>query len=634
MSEPKVFHTDSFTRGGQIFSHEWRMRIQNLKVAMGLSLLVAFVSFLGAMILSGQPLWIWGDFWFCTYVWGHIKVTMWPLIKGPLLWVLDDTLPHMTQAKIRAIANTESHHLLTTFIHPTLGKMVMPTVKFFKHSWVIQHASLLNNYVLGAFGIWILSLFGIGYGFHKKSKNLESTRILKGKQVVEAKEVKKLLHKKDLVSSYHLTPDLPLVKGSEVKHMMIMGSTGSGKTNALFGLLNQIRDQGQKAVIVDTTCGFVNRYYDESRGDIILNPFDTRSACWKLWDDYKTTAEFDELAAAIIPTTQTPGKDSVWYLNAREIISATAEKLALLGNPSIKSLVEYASWKNLEEVRSFYKGTPVEGLMFGQGKAAETIHSVRMQMTAEMKRLMMLPQEGKPFSITDWVMKDNSSSWLFISCKEDERKTADFFIKLWTDLAIYALQKRGEDPTHRLWFLMDELFSLDKGAVNNLFPLLREGRKYGGCAILGFQSLSGFQKVYGFAGMKEAVSLCNTKILLQVGEPQEASYLSQTLEQQEVIEFNESLSMGANQVRDGVNVTGQRKMRPVVSPSDLQGLSQYHGYVYLPNDLPLCRIKFPHNPVPLKYKQEDYQRKVSLLSLNLPQDKDDHLLNISQKGIL
>lgn len=630
MSDPKIFHTDSFTRGGQIFSHEWRMRIQNLKVVMGLSLLIAFISLIGAMIISDQPLWMWGEFWALTYVWGHIKVTFWPFIKGPLLWVLDDTLPHMTQAKIRVIANTESHHLLTTFIHPTMGKMVMPTVKFFKHPWVIKHASILNGYALGALSLWGLSLFGIGYGFHQKSKNLENTKILKGKQIVEARDVRKIIEKKKLSSTYKLIPDLPLVKKSEVEHMMIMGSTGSGKTNALFGLLNQLRDQNQKAIIVDTTCGFVNRYYDESMGDIILNPFDTRSACWNLWGDYKITSEFDELAAAIIPASQSPGKDSVWYLNAREIISATAEKLALLGNPSIKSLVEYASWKSLDEVKYFYKNTPVEGLMCGQGKAAETVHSVRMQMTAEMKRLMMLPQEGKPFSITDWVMDDSNSSWLFISCKEDERKTADFFIKLWVDLAIYSLQKRGEDPNYRLWFLLDELFSLEKGAVNNLFPLLREGRKYGGCAILGFQSLSGFQKVYGFSSMKEAVSLCNTKVLLKVGEPDEASYLSKSLEQQEVIEFNESLSMGANQVRDGVNMTNQRKMRPVVSASDLQGLPKYQGYVYLPNDLPLCRIKFPHNDVPLKYKQEDYQRRVSLLSLN-SSNNHEGILNMKEE---
>ena len=25
------FHTDAFTRGGQIFSHEWRMRLQNFR---------------------------------------------------------------------------------------------------------------------------------------------------------------------------------------------------------------------------------------------------------------------------------------------------------------------------------------------------------------------------------------------------------------------------------------------------------------------------------------------------------------------------------------------------------------------------------------------------------------------------
>ena len=91
-----------------------------------------------------------------------------------------------------------------------------------------------------------------------------------------------------------------MIKDSETQHMMITGTTGSGKTNCFHHLLPQIRTLGQRALIVDTTGEFVSRYYREGK-DIILNPLDARSESWSPWVECTEDYHFEELASNLIP---------------------------------------------------------------------------------------------------------------------------------------------------------------------------------------------------------------------------------------------------------------------------------------------------------------------------------------------
>lgn len=50
-------------------------------------------------------------------------------------------------------------------------------------------------------------------------------------------------------------------------------------------LLPQIRSNNEKAIIVDMTESYVDRFYNSSGGDIILNPFDSHTSNWLPWND-------------------------------------------------------------------------------------------------------------------------------------------------------------------------------------------------------------------------------------------------------------------------------------------------------------------------------------------------------------
>ena len=60
----------------------------------------------------------------------------------------------------------------------------------------------------------------------------------------------------------------------EAKHFKLIGTTGTGKTTALRELLGSAIARGDRAVFADPDAGYLQRFYDRYRGDVVLNPFD------------------------------------------------------------------------------------------------------------------------------------------------------------------------------------------------------------------------------------------------------------------------------------------------------------------------------------------------------------------------
>lgn len=69
----------------------------------------------------------------------------------------------------------------------------------------------------------------------------------------------------------------------EAKHFKLIGTTGSGKSTAIRELIDRALARGDRAVIADPDGGYLASFYDSARGDVILNPFDARSARWDLF---------------------------------------------------------------------------------------------------------------------------------------------------------------------------------------------------------------------------------------------------------------------------------------------------------------------------------------------------------------
>lgn len=66
----------------------------------------------------------------------------------------------------------------------------------------------------------------------------------------------------------------------EAMHFLIVGDSGTGKSATIRQLLAQIADRGEAAIVYDPAMEYLPQFYNEQRGDVVLNPLDARCPFW------------------------------------------------------------------------------------------------------------------------------------------------------------------------------------------------------------------------------------------------------------------------------------------------------------------------------------------------------------------
>ena len=214
-----------------------------------------------------------------------------------------------------------------------------------------------------------------------------------------------------------------------------------------------------------------------------------------------------------------------------------------------------------------------------------------------MQGLKHLKDNEGNFSIRKWVTEDvrgprgkeTEQPWLFLNAQPDQRQTLKSLMTAWMDTSINALMTLPPDSNRRLWFILDELPALHK--LPSLEMALAESRKYGGCIMAGFQSMPPLTTVYGTSSAQTLLDLFNTQIFFRNTDPNTTEWISKVLGEEEIQEVRESLSYGAETVRDGVSISQHDRKKSVVLPTEIANLPDLQCYVKLPGGYPVTRVK-------------------------------------------
>ena len=484
---------------------------------------------------------------------------------------------------------------------------------------VIIRSMLYSVYAfVGAF----LSLMAY---FKLRGKAKSQEEIHSGNILVDEKRLRKILIRQKKASSFHLG-ELPLVKGTENQHILITGAPGTGKTNCIKQLLEQVRTNRQKAIIVDTTGDYVNNFFRENQ-DFILNPLDARTQPWSFWGESSNRAYDQRIAAALIGDSQNLS-DPFWMETAKSVLSTTIEKLRDSQTPFTSEALHYMLYASLKECEEFYQDT--KAASFLTPSSEKTALSIRSQLSTKIECLESLGDTESPFSITKWLADQDNDSWLFITSTTGDRELLRPLISMWLDVAIRGIMLLEPDITRRVWIFIDELPNLQ--ALPSLKVGLAELRKFGGCIVTGVQNLYQLVSIYGHELTRNLLSLFGTTVHFKESEPQIAKWLSDLLGVKRYTQIQESISYGAHDMRDGVSLSQQKLVEPLVKPEQIMRQQTLEAYVRLPEDFPIAQVKFKFKEYP-KTASAFVSRNIERTSSRKRKTKEIETLNLTEESV-
>jgi len=367
----------------------------------------------------------------------------------------------------------------------------------------------------------------------------------------------------------------------EAQHFQLMGDTGVGKTQLIMQVLRQIRERQDSAIVYDPACEYIQRFYNAQRGDIVLNPLDVRCPYWGPAQEMESNAEADAIAASLYQPT-TADKDEFFHQTPAQIFA----HLLKLG-PTPHQLAEWMASDT--ELMKRVEGT--EMAFYIDRKAGPQRAGVLSSLGLVAKCFRLLPEKSadRPvWNARTWAKKRNG--WIFITSRPPERETLRPLHSLWIDLLVMRLLTAPQPGQKPVWFVIDELASLQK--LPQLHTAITENRKSKNPLVLGFQGKAQLEVIYGHLA-EVMLSQPATKIFMKTAEPKAAEWISEAIGKVEIERLKETKFDGS---RSGKNFTVDRQVEPLVMGSEITGLDDRHAYLKLGNTV--ARFAFNYLDLP------------------------------------
>jgi len=376
----------------------------------------------------------------------------------------------------------------------------------------------------------------------------------------------------------------PIPLMDETKHFKIIGTTGTGKSTAIRELLTGALRRDDRAVITDPDGDYLERFYDPGRGDVILNPFDSRSARWDLFAEILIPQDADQLARSLIPDND--GHDRIWPGFARTYMSAILRQLHRVKEHDLGRLYHLLVAATEEDLRDLLQGTPAARFLGNKegGKFLQSVQSVTNQHLSAIEHVARQSEgtalEGNGLSVRQWIREGRGV--LFLPYHGNEIASLSNLISTWMRLAIFETLSDPEGD-QRIWFIIDELGAL--GPIDGLKDALTRLRKFGGRCALGLQSIAQVRGAFGEAQSQSIVENCGNTVIFRCSASERggtAEFASRLIGQRQVVRQQRSISRPwGHFFKKTRTVSDQLFTEDAVMASEIEQLPDMSGFLKL-----------------------------------------------------
>jgi type IV secretory pathway TraG/TraD family ATPase VirD4 len=382
----------------------------------------------------------------------------------------------------------------------------------------------------------------------------------------------------------------------ETKHFKLIGTTGTGKSTAIRELLEAALRRGDRAIVTDPEGAYLERFFDPSKGDVVLNPFDPRSVRWDPFAEVTEAYDMDQLARSLVPDGDS-GAGREWRGYARTFISSVLRQLQLGGVRDCEELYRILMMASVPELRRLLDGTAAQAFVEAENERMfRSIRSVAAHAVAALE--FIATQRAASFGIRNWVRSGRGS--LFLPYSARQIATLAPVISAWVRIAIFETMTPAVgtgEADQRLWFIVDELDAL--GAIDGLKDALARLRKFGGRCVLGLQSIAQVSATYGAQEAHTIVENCGNSLILRCSASEHggtARFASQLIGQREVMRPQLSVSreggFGRRRARSR-SQSDQVIIEDAVLPSEIEQLPDLSGYLKLATSPDWLRVEIP-----------------------------------------
>lgn len=377
-----------------------------------------------------------------------------------------------------------------------------------------------------------------------------------------------------------------------VKHWLILGVTGSGKT-MIFQLLMQDILRGrigpgrdERGIVYDNKTELIPVLAALRVPFKIVNPFDRRGVAVDFPSLVPTHTASLEVASILMGRAKDVGSDPFWVEAPRNLLAAVMTSLRLgvghgAGAPvpirwDLRDLVLIMqSQETIREVIGRHPETAsdVEGCFDDPRLLANVMATVKTQMMYYRPVAACWHRSPERISLADAVRGDPGYV-LVLGNDEQFRRAIDPIVRVVITRYGQLALKRPRSETRRISLFLDEFSDLKRIEPDLVMGLLTKGRSKGISVLLGVQSLSSILGEYGKDVAKVILSQCQNIAILGLGDLDDvtAEYASRVIGQIERIERRESETRDGLASRRGSNE--DLRSRSVVLSSEFSDLPE------------------------------------------------------------
>jgi hypothetical protein len=364
----------------------------------------------------------------------------------------------------------------------------------------------------------------------------------------------------------------------EGEGLLILGDTGTGKSQMLHQLIRQITEREPREAIIcfDPVGEFVEKHYNP-KTDRIWNPLDARSRYWQpslelSTNDQRANApERLLIAESFFPIPEHLPASSQFF--ARAACAAFAQILMQELTPS--QIVEILSNEELfdrclansEHAHLIDKGAKAQrgGVLASISEAGETF------------KLLPSARECDQLGLTLRGCAMRRQGTLFITSTHTTRSALRRLNAACLNILITHLLSDTYRLTKRpCWVIIDEVHTLKYLPI--LKSVLVEGRKAGIKLVMATHNKSQFEEHYGPAAAT-MLAAPHSKSFFRTNEAESARWVSDMIGDEEKEERRLSTTASVQKHgRDSIGYSSGIERRPVISKEQIMSLPNLHGY--------------------------------------------------------